>query len=69
MLWALEARGQARVLGVMHNTAYEYSVGSIDALNTVWRRGAHAVWIERDGKLRVKTANDARGDRPWTGGD
>ncbi|GJL92233.1 ComEC/Rec2 family competence protein [Hyphococcus sp.] len=35
---------------------------------SVWRRGAHAVWIERDGKLRVETVSDVRGDRPWTGG-
>ncbi len=35
---------------------------------SVWRRGAHAVWIERDGGLKVKTANDIRGERPWTGG-
>jgi competence protein ComEC len=35
---------------------------------SVWRRGAHAVWVERDGKLRVETASDVRGQRPWTGG-
>jgi competence protein ComEC len=35
---------------------------------SVWRRGAHAVWVERDGRLRVRTAHEARGDRPWTGG-
>lgn len=39
----------------------------IDRLS-VWRRGAHAVWIERDGRLRVETVSAARGKRPWTGG-
>lgn len=35
---------------------------------SAWRRGAHAVWIERDGALIVKSASEIRGDRPWTGG-
>lgn len=35
---------------------------------SAWRRGAHAVWIERDGDLVVKSASDVRGERPWTGG-
>ena len=34
---------------------------------SVWRRGAHAAWIEKDGALVVKTANEERGARPWTG--
>lgn len=33
-----------------------------------WMRGAHAVWIERDGSFTVKSANEQRGRRPWTGG-
>ena len=35
---------------------------------SAWRRGAHAIWIERDGSLRVKTVSEVRGKRPWTGG-
>ncbi|PQA85338.1 ComEC/Rec2 family competence protein [Hyphococcus luteus] len=35
---------------------------------SVWRRGAHAVWTSRNGDLVVKTANEIRGDRPWTRG-
>lgn len=35
---------------------------------SVWRRGAHAVWIERSGRLTVRNASEIRGDRPWTGG-
>ena len=34
---------------------------------SVWRRGAHAIWI-RDGDIvRIKTVADTRGQRPWTG--
>lgn len=35
---------------------------------SAWMRGAHAVWVERDGSLTVKTANDIRGERPWVSG-
>ncbi|MCK5744837.1 MAG: hypothetical protein KAH44_01425, partial [Oricola sp.] len=35
---------------------------------SAWRRGAHAVWIERDGRLTVRNANEIRGDRQWTRG-
>ncbi len=35
---------------------------------SAWKRGAHAVWIERDGALTVRSANELRGERPWTGG-
>ncbi|MCK5444751.1 MAG: ComEC/Rec2 family competence protein [Rhodospirillaceae bacterium] len=28
------------------------------------RKGAHALWIE-DGRVRLKTVSDVRGDRPW----
>jgi len=30
----------------------------------VWREGAYGLWIEEDG-LRVESARDLRGDRPW----
>jgi competence protein ComEC len=33
---------------------------------SVWRRGAHAVWIDA-GEVRVKTVSASRGARPWTG--
>lgn len=36
---------------------------------SVWRDGAHAIWISADGELRVRTVNGERGDRPWAGGD
>ena len=35
---------------------------------SVWRRGAHAVWFEKNGNIRIRTVSDARGQRPWTGG-
>ncbi len=35
---------------------------------SAWNRGAHALWIEPDGMLKVQSANELRGDRPWTGG-
>ncbi|MBT6094163.1 MAG: DUF4131 domain-containing protein [Rhodospirillaceae bacterium] len=31
----------------------------------LWRRGAHAVWLEKD-KIRVESVNEQRGKRPWT---
>ncbi|MFC2953200.1 ComEC/Rec2 family competence protein [Marinicaulis aureus] len=34
---------------------------------SAWNRGAHAVWVEEDGLLKVQSANDLRGNRPWTG--
>lgn len=34
---------------------------------SVWRRGAHAVWIDEDGAITTRTASDNRGRRPWTG--
>jgi competence protein ComEC len=30
----------------------------------LWRNGAHAVWLGRDG-VRVLSDRDVRGDRPW----
>ena len=34
---------------------------------SVWRDGAHAVWVEDGGAFRIETAKDNRGERPWTG--
>lgn len=34
---------------------------------SIWRRGAHALWINEQGDITVKTASDIRGRRPWTG--
>ena len=31
---------------------------------SLWREGAHALWIEEDG-LRIETVRDGRGNRPW----
>lgn len=31
-----------------------------------WKRGAHAVWIGKDGNIRVRNAEEMRGKRPWT---
>jgi len=35
---------------------------------SVWRRGAHAVWFNEDGDVRVTTVVESRGNRPWAGG-
>ena len=35
---------------------------------TVWRDGPQAVWLEPDG-VRIASARDARGDRPWVPAD
>ncbi|MDA8232321.1 MAG: ComEC/Rec2 family competence protein [Magnetospirillum sp.] len=32
----------------------------------LWRRGAHALWLETDGRVRVESAADSQGDRPWS---
>jgi len=32
---------------------------------SLWREGAHALWIEADGAVRVETVRGARGVRPW----
>ena len=34
---------------------------------SAWNRGAHALWTEPDGRLKVQSANELRGIRPWTG--
>ncbi|HET6223008.1 MAG TPA: ComEC/Rec2 family competence protein [Dongiaceae bacterium] len=31
----------------------------------LWREGAHALWIDADGALRVQSVNALRGNRPW----
>lgn len=31
----------------------------------LWRDGAHALWIEPDGRIRAESVNETRGDRPW----
>jgi competence protein ComEC len=31
----------------------------------VWRNGAHAIYVQADGTLRVDTARHAQGNRPW----
>ena len=35
----------------------------VDRINS-WRRGAVALWLDRDG-VTVESANESRGDRPW----
>lgn len=32
----------------------------------LWRRGAHALWVEDDGRVRVETVAAWQGDRPWS---
>lgn len=34
---------------------------------SIWRRGAHSLWVDEKGGIRIKTASDIRGRRPWTG--
>lgn len=34
---------------------------------SIWRRGAHAAWIDEDGAITITSASDSRGRRPWTG--
>ncbi|MEO5335811.1 MAG: ComEC family competence protein [Magnetospirillum sp. WYHS-4] len=31
----------------------------------LWREGAHALWVEGDGRIRVESVNGNRGNRPW----
>lgn len=31
-----------------------------------WEDGAHAAWIGADGKIRIRSAAEMRGERPWT---
>ena len=32
----------------------------------LWRNGSHALWIDDDGKMRVQSVAQSRGQRPWT---
>ena len=32
---------------------------------SVWRHGAHAAWLEPGGGVRIETAREVTGDRPW----
>jgi competence protein ComEC len=32
----------------------------------LWRRGAHALWLEADGRVRVATVRAGQGERPWS---
>ncbi|MEW5727100.1 MAG: ComEC family competence protein, partial [Pseudomonadota bacterium] len=32
----------------------------------LWRRGAHALWVEDGGKVRIETVAAWQGDRPWS---
>jgi competence protein ComEC len=34
---------------------------------SVWRRGAHAVWLKPDGAIKITTVAEQSGRRPWTG--
>jgi competence protein ComEC len=34
----------------------------------LWRRGAHAIYLDGGDGIRVETVRDWRGERPWTGG-
>ncbi len=31
----------------------------------LWRNGAHALWFDNDGWVRIETVNGSRGKRPW----
>lgn len=33
---------------------------------SVWRRGAHAVWLDNRGGIKIKSVADDRGRRPWS---
>ncbi len=32
----------------------------------LWRRGAHAIWLDGDGAVRVESVAERRGQRPWS---
>lgn len=40
-------------------------LGRIDRFD-LWRAGTHALWIEKDGTVRIESVNGVRGRRPWT---
>jgi len=31
----------------------------------LWRKGAHALWFDENGQVRIETVNGNRGKRPW----
>ena len=31
----------------------------------LWREGAHAIWLEGDGRVRIETVRARQGERPW----
>ena len=31
----------------------------------LWRQGAHAIWLGRDGSVRIETVRGVQGERPW----
>ncbi|MGE0120702.1 MAG: ComEC/Rec2 family competence protein [Dongiaceae bacterium] len=31
----------------------------------LWRNGAYAIWIDRDGTVDIRSVREMRGDRPW----
>ena len=31
----------------------------------LWRQGGHALWFGPQGRIRVESVNQSRGDRPW----
>ncbi len=39
-------------------------VTAIDRFD-LWRHGAHAVWLDRHGEIRIESVADRRGIRPW----
>ena len=39
-------------------------VAAIDRFD-LWRHGAHAVWLDRHGGIRIESVADRRGIRPW----
>lgn len=31
----------------------------------LWRNGAHAIWVDANGRIGIESAEDRRGERPW----
>jgi competence protein ComEC len=31
----------------------------------LWRNGAHAIWIDDDGRIDIRSVREMRGRRPW----
>ena len=36
-------------------------VDSVD----LWREGTHAIWLSRDGGVRIESVRGRQGERPW----